>query len=141
MIPSSEDTCRIVPRNNPPIAMASTTAIRIQSNTVNPCAASGLDLLLAARHVLAFGGVQFALASLARLLEVLMATQICKDSGLFTLLLESTQGAFEGFSLLHPDTGQTIPPSLPNVGAASIPRGRRNAPGDRPGHTNGTLSM
>src|SRR5437588_9403697 len=133
MIPRIENTCRIVPRNNPPIAMASTTAIRIQSRTVNPCAASELDLLLAPRDVLAFGGVQFALTSLTRLLEVLVATQIRKDSSLFTLLLESTQGAFEGFSILHPDSRQTIPPSLPTVGAAYTPRGTQKHPEIEPG--------
>src|SRR5439155_1193781 len=72
-----------------------------------------LVLLLATSQILPLGSVQFALASLAGLLEVLVATQVRHDSGLFTLLLETTQGALEGFPFLHPDAGQTIPPSLP----------------------------
>src|SRR3989442_13009373 len=44
---------------------------------------------------------------------MLVAAQIREDAGLLTLLLETTQGALEGFSILHPDTGQILPPSLP----------------------------
>ena len=39
-------------------------------------------------------------------LEVLMTTKIGQDSSLLTLLLESTQGALEGLTVLHPDTWQ-----------------------------------
>src|SRR5262249_52431562 len=46
-------------------------------------------------------------------LEMLVTTQVGKNPGLLTLLLETAQGAFEGFSILHPDTGQVLPPSLP----------------------------
>ena len=66
----------------------------------------GLVLLSPARHVLALCGVQLALAPLAGLLEVLMTTKIGQDSSLLTLLLESTQGALEGLTVLHPDTWQ-----------------------------------
>src|SRR5258705_4109296 len=86
-------------------------ASRRPSSSWTEAARSGL--LVAARDVLALGRVHLALAPLAGLLEMLMATQIREDPGLLTLLLETTQGALEGFTFLHPDAGQLLPPSLP----------------------------
>jgi hypothetical protein len=63
------------------------------------------------------GSVQLPLASLAGLLEVLMATQIGQDSRLFTLFLETTQGALEGLAFFDPDAGQKNTP--PHYGKKS----------------------
>ena len=42
-----------------------------------------------------------------------MPAQIRQHTCLLTLLLETTQGTLEGFTFLHPDSGQEIPPSQP----------------------------
>src|SRR5687768_1705164 len=68
---------------------------------------SGFD---ATGEILPLGGVQFPLAPLRRLLEVLMASQIRQHPGLLALFLEAAQGAFEGLSILHPDAGHSNPP-------------------------------
>src|SRR5207302_3438688 len=72
-------------------------------------------LLLSTRQILALGSVHLPFAPLTGLLEVLMTTEIRHDPGLFTLLLETTQGALEGLAFLHPDSGQELPPSLPCI--------------------------
>src|SRR5215468_8956799 len=62
-------------------------------------------------EILAASCVQLPLAALARFLEVLVSPQVGQDSGLLTLLLEASQGAFERLPFFDPDGGQTYPSS------------------------------
>src|SRR5437867_10495523 len=59
-------------------------------------------------HHLSLRGVQLSLPPLARFLEVLVTTQICKNSCLLTLLLKPAKGTLEGFSFFYPDAGHPM---------------------------------
>src|SRR5438874_779680 len=116
MRPSRPKSWPTVPRKRPRSAKLATSITISQSSQVNPRArCSALALLLAACQILSLCGVQLALTPFTWLLEVLMAAQVRHDACLLTLLLETTQGALEGLTVLHPDTGQEIPPSLPFI--------------------------
>src|SRR5207245_10899574 len=56
------------------------------------------------------GGEGFALAPNAGLFVVLTLFEFGEEPGLFALLLEALEGAFERFVGLHDDLGHTAPP-------------------------------